>query len=531
MSLDSMFVLAALLNAAVLVFTGLRSPAARSWALAGALLAAVTLAGWLLMPDHANAVALGAWLLLSGVPLGVRLLYVRAVQRRDMRAAERAARVMCLLHPSASMRAELLRARANVLNEAGREEEAAALLAQAGRDQPALALRSRVERLSLQLQWAEVLALLRAEAGEDVLRGDPGLRVVWLRALGECGERAQLLARYAAEAPHLASAQGVLLRGLARLYLFAFTGQRAQVQRLLSTAHAALPAGHADYWRATAALAAGDEATARTLLLPHRDAASMPLRRAVEDRLTRGLPAASPAPGEAALLEAQGELLEQELRYGSALAAGGVQRAPLTRAVVVMLALVHGASWMMGGWDASNPLIALGGLWSPAVLEGGEWWRLLTFQLLHAGHLHLAVNLMGLWFLGREMERRLGPRRLAVLLGVCGTAGGLLEVALDAAGVLEGRFTVGASGAILGLAGALLAFFLRGSVRARAPLARRRLLEVGVLLAVQVVMDVLTPEISLLGHATGIVTGLLVGLLLTRRMPDAAPGAALSAQG
>jgi membrane associated rhomboid family serine protease len=115
---------------------------------------------------------------------------------------------------------------------------------------------------------------------------------------------------------------------------------------------------------------------------------------------------------------------------------------------------------------------------------------------------------------------------MAVVLALSGTVGGLVEVGLEQAALLQGRSTVGASGAILGLLGALLAFFVRGTLRERAPLARQRLGALVAVVALQVGVDLLTPEVSLLGHAVGIGTGLLVGLGLTlpgaRKAPTAA---------
>jgi hypothetical protein len=373
MPLDSILVPFALLNAAVLVFTGLRAGRAmRDWVFAGLLLAAVTGAGWLLVPGHAGLVALGAWAVLAGVPLAVRMAYVRASQRRDWRAGLRAARLLALLHPSRSARAEVLRTRAQLLSERGDEAGATALLARAAQTFPPLAVRLRVESLTLPQRWPEVLAFLRAEVTQAQLRADPGLLLAWLRALGECGERAELVSFYRAHALLLGSAQAVLLRGMARLTLFAFTGRRAEVERLLSTSLSALPAPLADTWRAVTALTAGDAEAARTLLLPHRAHPSPPVRRAIEARLAQAPPDAAPVEGEAALLDAEAALLEQELRYGGPLVAGGVQRAPLTKAVALVLLAVHAAVWRAGDWDEANPLLWAGALWPPPCSRGAS---------------------------------------------------------------------------------------------------------------------------------------------------------------
>lgn len=84
-------------------------------------------------------------------------------------------------------------------------------------------------------------------------------------------------------------------------------------------------------------------------------------------------------------------------------------------------------------------------------LAAGYWWTALTHLFLHANALHLAVNLIGLWFLGPEVEAMLGRARFIVLYLVSGVAGGLLQVAFSSPAVE----LVGASGSVCGL---LLAF-------------------------------------------------------------------------
>lgn len=92
-----------------------------------------------------------------------------------------------------------------------------------------------------------------------------------------------------------------------------------------------------------------------------------------------------------------------------------------------------------------------------------------------------------------------------------------LALALEALGWMDPRSMVGASGCVMGLVGANLAIFLRGWRRDRSQLARQRLRETLSLLSLQVVFDVLTPQVSLLAHASGVGGGFLMTLLLGSR--------------
>ena len=92
-----------------------------------------------------------------------------------------------------------------------------------------------------------------------------------------------------------------------------------------------------------------------------------------------------------------------------------------------------------------------------AHLFAGEWWRLLTHAFLHAGLLHLTVNMLGLWFTGPMVERVLGPMRYLLLFLAGAVAGGLLQT-LASPGE---RDLVGASGAVCALLAGFATLFPR----------------------------------------------------------------------
>ena len=99
----------------------------------------------------------------------------------------------------------------------------------------------------------------------------------------------------------------------------------------------------------------------------------------------------------------------------------------------------------------SRTLILLGAKWRPEILYGGQWWRLLTAGFLHGGAMHIIMNGMSLYQVGRHFEDYLGPVRL-FLVYVVATIGGF-GLSLYTSGALS----IGASAAIAGLIGALYA--------------------------------------------------------------------------
>jgi rhomboid protease GluP len=108
-------------------------------------------------------------------------------------------------------------------------------------------------------------------------------------------------------------------------------------------------------------------------------------------------------------------------------------------------------------------LIAIGGNIN-GLTTHGQWWRLFTAMFEHAGAVHLCSNMAVLAFLGVPVARMLGNVRFALVYLVAGLLGGLASATFNAPNIV----TVGASGAIFGLVGALLAAQLTGKGTARA---------------------------------------------------------------
>ncbi len=97
------------------------------------------------------------------------------------------------------------------------------------------------------------------------------------------------------------------------------------------------------------------------------------------------------------------------------------------------------------------------------VLVNGEWWRIVTAMFVHVGILHLATNMWCLWNLGLLAEPLMGSFGLFAVYILTGAAGNLLSTAKnwmfpvhDASGALIFQAGAGASGAVFGIAGALI---------------------------------------------------------------------------
>lgn len=150
-----------------------------------------------------------------------------------------------------------------------------------------------------------------------------------------------------------------------------------------------------------------------------------------------------------------------------------------------------------------SPLAAVAGLSGPGV-AAGQWWRLLTAGFLHAGLLHLGLNMMVLYLLGPPLERSLGRAGFATLYLL-----GLVASSLGALLAAPRGLTIGASGAIFCIMGATVL----GQRAAGIDLRSSGIL---VWIAINIAFSFIVPGISIGAHLGGLAAGLVAGALLFR---------------
>jgi membrane associated rhomboid family serine protease len=141
------------------------------------------------------------------------------------------------------------------------------------------------------------------------------------------------------------------------------------------------------------------------------------------------------------------------------------------------------------------------GLLGPLVAEG-EWYRLVTSGFLHASLFHLGFNMLLLYFLGRLLEPALGTPRFLVLYFASLLAGSLGALILE-----PNALTLGASGAIFGLAGAT---FVIARGRGMEALAG----QIGFLILFNLAWSFINPHISVGGHIGGLIGGVICALII-----------------
>jgi membrane associated rhomboid family serine protease len=168
--------------------------------------------------------------------------------------------------------------------------------------------------------------------------------------------------------------------------------------------------------------------------------------------------------------------------------------------IVYLIEVAHGSGGL--GEQGVQTIYDLGGLFGPAVSEGGQWWRIITSGFVHVSIFHIGFNMLLLYFMGRLLEPAIGWLRFTVLYFACLIAGSFVALWFS-----PDTVSAGASGAIFGVLGATFV------------IARGRQLEaiagqIGFLILFNLVFTFADSGISVGAHVGGLVAGVLCGLLI-----------------
>ncbi|HEY2114294.1 MAG TPA: rhomboid family intramembrane serine protease [Candidatus Angelobacter sp.] len=224
--------------------------------------------------------------------------------------------------------------------------------------------------------------------------------------------------------------------------------------------------------------------------------------------LSQAEPRTESKPAEGYALPAQRSIASKPMRATYALLAINIG--------VFIVMLASGVSWIQ---PQTDQVLHWGADYGPYTL-GGQYWRLITAMFLHFGIIHLAGNMWCLWSLGQLAEKMLGSISVLALYLLTGIGASMLSLSWDPM-----RVGAGASGAIFGIAGALISVVYFGQL-GLPPEGRRKLLGYVVRFAFINLLFGLKAHIDNMAHLGGLVSGLLMGFFLARTFnfaPDERP--------
>ena len=189
-------------------------------------------------------------------------------------------------------------------------------------------------------------------------------------------------------------------------------------------------------------------------------------------------------------------------------------RAFLTPAIVAINLIVF-TIMIAAGVHIMSPkivdLLAWGANYAPKT-TGGEWWRLVTSNYLHIGIIHIAFNMWVFWSVGQFVERLVGNLGFFLVYLFSGLVGGFATVLWS-----PGVVSAGASGAVFGVYGCLLAFLALGRGSIPRPVLKALGNNAVFFVVVNVIYGMGNENVDMAAHLGGLAAGFVSGLIL--RMP------------
>ncbi len=188
----------------------------------------------------------------------------------------------------------------------------------------------------------------------------------------------------------------------------------------------------------------------------------------------------------------------------SAIGRPSFQTSPVSMSIIAVTSAIFLLGWLV-------PEAEIWLLEHFALIRSGTFfadpdaYRIFTVALLHGSLMHLLFNMYALYLFGPRLEQQVGGPAFASLYVAAAGAGGLLSMVLGGAGI-----SVGASGAIFGLFGAWL--FVAWKMR-KTPGGRAMFNQLGFLMAINIAMPFLNPNIDWLGHLGGFIAGVGIAAL------------------
>ncbi|MDB4959706.1 MAG: Rhomboid family protein [Myxococcales bacterium] len=335
---------------------------------------------------------------------------------------------------------------------------------------------------------------------------------VWVELLGAYGRKgnldqaARMLARLEDVCQGRAEAAIWLHRG--RLMFLALAGRVTAVQELLEPKRSRyMNPGSRTYWLAVAHERGGNGAAAEAAYAKARSR-SRGRPREMIDRALAGLASARPAELGAVANEV---ISRVEASPVPQVTDRGRRRGPVaTWSLIAVIALVAGTMIVAVGATTDVGVLMRSGAVVRGLVRGGEWWRLVACVFIHVGAVHLVLNLVGLYFVGRLVEDLFGPVRTVAIFGLAGLAGSTASFFASPAGM-----SAGASGAIFGLLGALFFELTWHRKRYRSAWNRGMWGSIALVTVAQLGIDFVSPITDQWAHGAGLAAGALAGLALS----------------
>ena len=152
-----------------------------------------------------------------------------------------------------------------------------------------------------------------------------------------------------------------------------------------------------------------------------------------------------------------------------------------------------------------------GAMSAPAVLEDGEYYRLLTAMFMHFGIRHIMNNMLVLFVLGDNLERALGHVKYLIFYLLCGIGSNWVSMMAHSTDTMT--VSAGASGAIFGVVGGLL-YVVTANIGRLEDLSTRQLV---IMIFFSLYLGYTSTGVDNTAHLSGLVIGIVLAIILYHR--------------
>jgi rhomboid protease GluP len=462
---------------------------------------------WFINEDLAGYIAGGIWIVFTLIPILCLRLAGRLVLKSRWKEAYWISVIAVVLHPAKRIKDSPLVYKFYAACQSGEFDQAEKLvnLAKAKNPEAAKPIDLHFKR-SLQ-QWEQISESIHQFTKAELVN-IPALLMLYLRMLGETGNRQEMLQKTVEYEKDLIVAQST---SIAWMICFAMYGAIADLQLLFSGQLRALSEPIKEFWLATAMLINNDKENAERILNRLQSSDDKLLKLAVQRRIKFPLNNNPISAEEKELLTTirNHALEDSQFNYGKN------HLTPISTYLIIVLCLFgYGVQIYNGATSELGPIVKVGALYTFGI-RNGEWWRLLSAQFLHFGVVHLLMNIIAFLVLAPYAERSLGSLRFAILYLLAGTGSLLVYISISILGYIpEDVILVGASGGVMATVGMSGAILLQGWKKSGSKIAKDRSKSILFIVICQAVVDSMVPNVSFTVHLAGAVLGFVLCYLL-----------------
>jgi membrane associated rhomboid family serine protease len=363
----------------------------------------------------------------------------------------------------------------------------------------------------------------RKKAGAKIASG---LQISASRAYGELGD-IESSARCLEDSKLEESRSSVRGVALSLMPFFCLSGDRTRVDEimtLLATGNQLLPDYARQYWTGRCLIASGAKEEARKLFddaleSAKAQATNLTAWRSRIDSQVKSIDSFTSTPEQWKPQNERVWRIFQKIEFIQDIIAPNKHSY-----VVACICITIAFAYLISDWhtyfpSADSERLSLElfqfGVLDPKLVLAGQYWRLLTCLFLHKDLTHCVVNLLGLYWFGRIAQNIFGTPRFLAIYFISGMLSGVAHTLFD-----PNTLEVGASGAVMGMFGAVAAGIFRMKDYLPERIWRVELYWLAALAIVSVISDQIIPQVAIFAHLGGMVAGLVYGLIV--RVPKPA---------